>query len=82
MMRVQGLSRLRGRDGLNYRGEDEVAEADRAHDRALIAKAGAYCAAHGITTAVNMDGNRYQAGLLRDLALAGTCPCASACPCA
>ena len=74
MIRVQGLSRLRGRDGLNYRGEDEVAEVDRAHDRALIAKAGAYCAAHGITTAVNMDGNSYQAGLLRDLALAEEMP--------
>ncbi|KFI28415.1 hydrolase [Haematobacter massiliensis] len=74
MIRVQGLSRLQGRDGLNYRGEDEVAEADRAHDRALIRKAGDYCAQHGITTAVNMDGNPYQARLLRDLAEAGDMP--------
>ncbi|HRM74211.1 MAG TPA: amidohydrolase family protein, partial [Paracoccus sp. (in: a-proteobacteria)] len=37
-------------------------------------KAGEYCARHGITMAVNMDGNEYQAGLMRDLALAGQMP--------
>ena len=42
--------------------------------RALIRKAGEYCARHGITMAVNMDGNEYQAGLMRDLALAGEMP--------
>lgn len=73
MNRVKMLSRLRGRDGLDYEG-GEVAEEDRAHDASLIRKAGEYCARHGITSAVNMDGNAYQAGLMRDLALAGEMP--------
>ena len=71
--RVKMLSRLKGRDGMDYEG-GEVSEEDRAHDAGLIRKAGEYCARHGITTAVNMDGNAYQAGLMRDLALAGQMP--------
>ncbi|MBD9525267.1 amidohydrolase [Paracoccus sp. PAR01] len=74
MNRVKMLSPLRGRDGLDYRGGDAVSDDDRAHDRALIQLAGEYCARHGITSAVNMDGNEYQAGLMRDLALAGQMP--------
>jgi predicted amidohydrolase YtcJ len=73
MNRVKMLSRLRGRDGLDYEG-GEVSDEDRAHDKALIRKAGDYCALNGITTAVNMDGNAYQAGLMRDLALSGEMP--------
>lgn len=73
MSRVKMLSRLNGRDGLDYEG-GVVSEEDRAYDKALIRKAGEYCAANGITTAVNMDGNAYQAGLMRDLALAGEMP--------
>lgn len=74
MQRIKALSRLKGREGLEYDGLDEVPEAHRAYDRALIAAAGAYCASHGITHAVNMDGNPYQAGLLRELAQAGEMP--------
>ena len=73
MNRVKMLSRLKGRDGLDYEG-GAVTDEDRAHDKALIRKAGDYCARNGITTAVNMDGNAYQAGLMRDLALAGEMP--------
>lgn len=73
MNRVKMLSRLKGRDGMDYEG-GEVSEEDRAHDAGLIRKAGEYCAQNGITTAVNMDGNAYQAGLMRDLALAGQMP--------
>lgn len=73
MNRVKMLSRLKGRDGLDYEG-GQVSEEDRAHDAALIRTAGEYCARHGITTAVNMDGNAYQAGLMRDLTLAGRMP--------
>ncbi|MFT4012581.1 MAG: amidohydrolase [Paracoccus sp. (in: a-proteobacteria)] len=73
MQKVKMLSRLKGRDGLDYKG-GAVLDQDRAHDRALIRKAGEYCARHGITTAVNMDGNAYQAGLMRDLAQAGEMP--------
>jgi predicted amidohydrolase YtcJ len=72
--RVRMLSRLEDRDGLGYEGRDIVSDEDRTHDKALIRMAGEYCARHGITTAVNMDGNAYQAGLMRDLALAGEMP--------
>ncbi|UOA29154.1 amidohydrolase [Pseudosulfitobacter sp. DSM 107133] len=71
---VNQLSKLKGRDGLDSKGLGAVSESDRAHDRALIRNAGEYCAQHGITSAVNMDGNPYLAGLLRDLALAGDMP--------
>ncbi|MCF7699552.1 amidohydrolase [Loktanella sp. M215] len=74
MNRVNMLSRLQGRDGLDYRPTSPVAEADRAYDRSVIRQAATYCAAHGITSAVNMDGNVYQAGLIRDLAMAGDLP--------
>ncbi len=74
MNRVNMLSRLKGRDGLDYRTTGPVEEADRAFDRSVICKAGDYCAAHGITSAINMDGNAYQADLMRDLALAGEMP--------
>ncbi|OCP02500.1 hypothetical protein BC374_27975 [Ensifer sp. LC13] len=73
MNRVQMLSRLKGRDGLHYEG-GKVSEEDRIHDKGLIRRAGDYCARNGITTAVNMDGNAYQAGLMRELALAGEMP--------
>ncbi len=71
---IQMLTKLQGRDSLDNKGLDPVPEESRAYDRALIKQAGDYCAQHGITTAVNMDGNPYQAGLLRDLALAGDMP--------
>ncbi|UXU76664.1 MULTISPECIES: amidohydrolase [unclassified Paracoccus (in: a-proteobacteria)] len=74
MQKIRELSRLRGRDGLDYAGGGAVTAADRAHDQGLIARAGDFCARHGITSAVNMDGNAYQAGLMRDLALAGQMP--------
>lgn len=70
MNRVKMLARLKGRDGLDYEG-GEVSEDDRIYDKALIRKAGDYCAENGITSAVNMDGTAYQAGLMRELALAG-----------
>lgn len=74
MQRVKSLSRLQGRDGMDQMGLDEVPEEHRAYDRALIAEAGAYCARHGITHAVNMDGTPYQASLMRELAQAGEMP--------
>ena len=45
--------------------------AARAHDCALIARGLAHCARHGITSIVNMDGNRYQLELLSDLRAEG-----------
>jgi hypothetical protein len=43
------------------------AEAEQAIDRAKVARGLAHCAAHGITSMVNMDGNRYTLELLRGL---------------
>lgn len=74
MSLVQQLSDLKGRDSLGNKGLEPESDAARAHDRGLLRMAGEYCARHGITSAVNMDGNPYQAGLLRDLALAREMP--------
>ncbi|MDS9468787.1 amidohydrolase [Paracoccus sp. MBLB3053] len=75
MKRVRNLSILKGRDSLAYRpAAVPPTEEERAHDRDVIRLAGDYCARHGITSAVNMDGNEYQAGLMRELALAGEMP--------
>ncbi|TDE40652.1 amidohydrolase [Antarcticimicrobium sediminis] len=71
---VQHLSKLKGRDSLDNKGLDPESEEACAYDRGLIRMAGEYCARHGITSAVNMDGNPYQAGVMRDLALAGDMP--------
>ena len=41
--------------------------AQRALDKAVVAAGLAHCAAHGITTMVNMDGNRYTCALLAEM---------------
>ena len=46
-------------------------EAERAVDKAKIAAGLAHCAAHGITSMVNMDGNRYTLQLLREMQVEG-----------
>lgn len=43
------------------------AEAEQAIDRAKVARGLRHCASHGITSMVNMDGNRYTLELLRAL---------------
>jgi predicted amidohydrolase YtcJ len=43
----------------------------RAIDRAKVARGLAHCARHGITSMVNMDGNRYTLELLREMRDAG-----------
>ena len=40
---------------------------ERAADMAVFAAGLAHCAAHGITTIINMDGNRYQLSLLDEM---------------
>lgn len=42
-------------------------DAQRARDKDKVAAGLAHCAAHGITTMVNMDGNRYTCQLLREM---------------
>jgi predicted amidohydrolase YtcJ len=68
---VLRLSRTGGRDMLGYvTGADPVppaTAAERAADKALLARGQAHAAAHGITTMHNMDGNFYQLELLEDL---------------
>ncbi len=39
----------------------------RATDRAMLARGLAHCAAHGVTSIVNMDGNRYMLDLLHEM---------------
>ncbi|WP_353475434.1 amidohydrolase [Salipiger sp. H15] len=76
-MRLVGrLSAHGGRDNAAMAGDEpgEVTEADRAADKAAIAAALAACAGHGITTAVNMDGNLYQAELLSEMERDGALP--------
>jgi predicted amidohydrolase YtcJ len=46
-------------------------EKERAVDRVKVARGLAHCAAHGITSMVNMDGNRYTLELLREMRDAG-----------
>ncbi len=47
-------------------------DAEQAIDQAKIARGLAHCAAHGITSMVNMDGNRYTLELLAGMKKAGT----------
>ena len=46
-------------------------EAERSIDRAKVLMGLKHCAAHGITSMVNMDGNRYTLELLREMRAAG-----------
>ncbi len=49
-------------------------EAERAEDRAKLLRGLSHCAAHGITSMVSMDGNRYTLELLREMQEAGDLP--------
>lgn len=68
---VLRLSRTGGRDMLGYvtgaDPEPPSTAAERAADKALIARGLAHAASHGITTMHNMDGNFYQLELLEEL---------------
>ncbi|MEQ9259577.1 MAG: amidohydrolase [Roseovarius sp.] len=72
---VLKLSRTGGRDMLGYvtgaDPEPPVTAAERAADRALIARGMAHAASHGITSMHNMDGNFYQLELLEELEAEG-----------
>lgn len=48
--------------------------AERAADKALLLKGMLHCAAHGVTSLVNMDGNRYTLELLAEMRAEGTLP--------
>lgn len=67
---VRCLTPTGGRDSTAMIGQEppHATPEHRARDKATILRALEYCARHGITSAVNMDGNLYQAGLFSDLA--------------
>ena len=72
---VQRFAANGGREGICMAGDEPAASAsDRARDKATLRRALATCASYGITTAVNMDGNLYQASLLGEMAQAGELP--------
>lgn len=48
--------------------------AERAADKALLLKGMLHCAAHGATSLVNMDGNRYTLELLAEMRAEGSLP--------
>ncbi|PWE34366.1 amidohydrolase [Maritimibacter sp. 55A14] len=76
---VLKLSRTGGRDMLGYvtgaDPEPPATAAERAADKALIARGLAHAAARGITTLHNMDGNFYQLELLDEMEAAGDLIC-------
>ncbi|WP_445678797.1 amidohydrolase [Radicibacter daui] len=49
-------------------------DAERAADKALLLKGMQHCAAHGVTSLVNMDGNRYTLVLLAQMQAEGSLP--------
>lgn len=49
-------------------------DAERAVDKALLLKGMMHCAAHGVTSLVNMDGNRYTLELLAEMRAEGNLP--------
>ncbi|MGB8814668.1 MAG: amidohydrolase [Paracoccaceae bacterium] len=76
MRLVLQMGRAGGRDQLGLTGDEPgtVTAEQRDFDKATLCLAMAHCASLGITTAVNMDGNRYQVALLRELDAEGRLP--------
>jgi predicted amidohydrolase YtcJ len=70
MRPVASMSITGGREGLGVGtgGEpEEVTEAERARDIAILKNGLAYCASLGITSFQNMDGNLYQLEMLQEI---------------
>lgn len=75
---IQALGAHGGRDVLGLEGREPagvVTPEQREADKGLLRDGLAYCAQHGITTIINMDGNLYQAELLRALENDGSLTC-------
>ena len=74
---ILALTPTAGRDALGYTMAEEPSPAptaaERAIDRGIILSAQKYCAAYGITSVHNMDGNFYQLELLQEIDGAGEC---------
>lgn len=70
MQPVKALSPTGWREGLGLasgREPDSATDAQRASDRAILMRGLDYCAANGITSIQNMDGNLYTLELLADI---------------
>ncbi|GAA6159913.1 amidohydrolase [Ruegeria sp. HU-ET01832] len=75
---IQALGRHGGREVLGLEGVEpaqEVTQAQREADKALMREGLQHCAQHGITTIINMDGNLYQASLLQEIEAEGDLCC-------
>ncbi len=74
---VFGLRTSGGRESLGLDGlePETVTPEQRAADRQVLLEGLAYCASLGITTILNMDGNRYQADQLADIEAEGALCC-------
>ena len=73
MALVRHLAPSGGREGLGLTAQEPqaITPAQRASDKAALLRAMQECLRHGITSVVNMDGNLYQADLLKELAQNG-----------
>lgn len=73
---VRRMAPSGGREALGLSGlePEGVTAAERARDLEALRAAMRECLRFGITTAINMDGNLYQAGLFTELAEAGELP--------
>ncbi len=73
MALVRHLAPSGGREGLGLTAQEPeaITPAQRASDKAALLRAMQECLRHGITSVVNMDGNLYQADLLKELAHEG-----------
>jgi predicted amidohydrolase YtcJ len=75
---IQALGQHGGREVLGLEGVEpsgEVTRNQREADKALLREGLQYCAQHGITTIINMDGNVYQAELLQEIEAEGDLCC-------
>lgn len=77
MSLMLALKSTGSRENLGMAGAepDSVTEAEREADIASLLEGMEYCARHGITKLINMDGNRYQLELLAEMERRGTLPC-------
>lgn len=71
-LRTSGGREPLGLDGIE---PDTVSAGERQSDRQALENGLAHCASLGITTILNMDGNRYQADLLSEMDAEGALPC-------
>jgi predicted amidohydrolase YtcJ len=76
MSSFKNFSDTGGREELGLSGlePEYVSLAQRKADKAALRRAFEYCLKHGVTTAVNMDGNLYLADLLQELDEEGAIP--------